>query len=1064
MKLLQNSGKQRVIDELASINRETIQLDLATSGFSLFAFAEVHLLLSELINARLLLSLPDHIPADLGGGPEERPNRNRLIVRSLARECAKWIEQNAEVRFSPFPLPQSAFIPFTSLEVPRKAIIGQCPLTLQGLGLAPSPPLGLIQATDEPAETSIFAAWFQAAWTSLQASGKSKDTLLAALYEVARERSPGELYYAFLSQLFGQSDDLLDEESVIKSATGFKKTVVWNKLFKFQRDGVVGAIDKLNRYGGCIIADSVGLGKTFEALAVIKYHELRSDRVLVLCPKRLRDNWTLYAANDRRNILAADRFNYKVLNHTDLSRDTGLSGDIDLKNFIWSNFDLVVIDESHNFRNKKSPKQGGETRYDRLMRQIIKSGVKTKVLMLSATPVNNRLADLRNQISFITEGDDAALADHGIKSIESTVQRAQKQFNEWLRLNPQERKTSRLVDMLGFDYFKLLDIFTIARSRKHIEKYFGTEETGTFPERLQPINHRPGVDLLGKFPTIKKINDEIRKLNLAAYAPLNYVLPHLKAYYDELYSTKLNKNKGIFRQADREQSLIHLMRVNLLKRMESAVSSFSLTLERQLFTVDAMLAKVRAHEGEVEEPDLDDFDPENPLFESLTVGRSVKVRLADLDLIKWEQDLVEDRNRLSALLSAAQQIGAERDEKLSTLKEVIAGKLANPINPDNRKLIIFTAFSDTANYLYDHLAKWAESQGAHMALLTGSGKNRTTLPGLPKDQLSLLTAFAPRAKGRPADLSTEGELEILIATDCISEGQNLQDCDYLINYDIHWNPVRIIQRFGRIDRIGSPNSRIQLVNFWPNMELDEYIDLEQRVSGRMVLLDVSATGEENVIEVQSGDPMNDLDYRREQLLKLQTAVVDLDDLSGGVSITDLTLTDFRMDLAEFRKGQGPESMELPLGTWAVTTTPGDEIPPGIIFCLRAESPAALEAIDPAYPLSPHFLVHVSPEGEVLLTHTQARMILDRVKRAALLRATPDADAYARFDRLTKNGAEMGQACSALAAAVTSIVGKTEEKSAASLFSLGGTTTLPGEFRGVDDFEVIGFLVLLPPVS
>jgi SNF2-related domain len=718
MKLLPNSGKQRVIDELVASNGTTPRLDLATSRFSLFAFAEIRALLTDLTSARLLLSVSDGLLSDLVGSPEERPQRNRLLARHFARICAKWVDQKTEVRFTPFPLPQSAFIPFNSEDAPQKAIIGQCPLTLQGLGLAPSPPLGLIQSTDEPAEASMFAAWFQSAWTSLHALGKSKDTLLAALHEVAREHAPGELYYAFLSQLFGQNDDLLDEESIIKSATGFKKTVVWNKLFRFQRDGVVGTIDKLNRFGGCIIADSVGLGKTFEALAVIKYHELRGDRVLVLCPKRLRDNWTLYAANDRRNILAADRFNYKVLNHTDLSRDTGLSGDIDLKNFIWSNFDLVVIDESHNFRNKKSPKQGGETRYDRLMRQIIKSGVKTRVLMLSATPVNNRLADLRNQIAFITEGDDAALADHGIKSIDSTVQRAQKQFNEWLRLKPDERKTSRLVDMLGFDYFKLLDIFTIARSRRHIEKYFGTEETGTFPNRLQPINHRPAVDLLGKFPSIKKINDEIRKLNLAAYAPLNYVLPHLKAHYDEIYSTTLNKNKGIFRQADREQSLIHLMRVNLLKRMESAVSSFRLTLERQLFTVDAMLARVRSHDGEVEEPDLDDFDPENPLFESLTVGRSVKVRLSDLDLVRWEQDLVEDRNRLSALLSAAQQIGPERDEKLSTIKEVIAGKLANPINPGNRKLIVFTAFSDTANYLYDNLAKWAEGQGAHMALLT----------------------------------------------------------------------------------------------------------------------------------------------------------------------------------------------------------------------------------------------------------------------------------------------------------------------------------------------------------
>src|ERR1019366_7360114 len=593
--------------------------------------------------------------------------------------------------------------------------------------------------------------------------------------------------------------------------------------------------DKLDRFGGCIIADSVGLGKTFEALAIIKYYELRNDRVLVLVPKRLRDTWTLYKANDRRNFLASDRFNYDVLNHTDLSRDGGISGDIDLAHVNWGNYDLVVIDESHNFRNKATHNTR-ETRYDRLMRRIIKEGVKTRVLMLSATPVNNRLADLKNQIAFVTEANDTALTAHGISSIEATIRQAQLQFNRWLALEDADRKPPRLLDMLGFDYFKLLDLLSIARSRKHIEKYYGTQETGRFPERLKPINIKPDVDLAGGFSSIRDINSEIRRLNLAAYAPLRYVLPHKQGAYDAKYSTKIRGGESFFRQVDREESLVHLLRVNVLKRMESSVTSFALTLKRQLADVDSLLAQIDAHEPTVEEISIEDVDVDDPAFESLLVGRKVKVLLQDVDLVRWRQDLIEDRNRLDTLLSAAAEILPKRDKKLEDLRVVIEGKLRNPTNPGNRKIIVFTAFADTAQYLYGELAGWLKAtHGIESALVTGAGRNKTTLTTIRTDLASILTSFSPRSKERGQEFAAEGEIDLLIATDCISEGQNLQDCDFLINYDIHWNPVRIIQRFGRIDRIGSPNARIQLVNFWPNMELEEYINLEQRVSGRMVL-------------------------------------------------------------------------------------------------------------------------------------------------------------------------------------------------------------------------------------
>jgi len=865
------------------------KLDIATPGFSVFAFAEFAAQLQSLSACRLVL--PDaQTDLQLLGSEADRPFRNQLTARWLARRCADWINSRAEVRSAQSPLPQSSLIATDTDAALNRAITGHCPFTTDGLGLTPGNQFSLIQCSETPDECATLQTWFSALWESLSASPASKQNLLAQLSTITEHKSPSLAYYLVLYHLFKDLGEQFDEERIVKSATGIRNTIVWKKLFKFQRDGVVGAIDKLERFGGCIIADSVGLGKTFEALAIIKYYELRNDRVLVLVPKRLRDNWTIYKANDRRNSLAADRLHYDVLNHTDLSRDGGMSGDIDLSHINWGNYDLVVIDESHNFRNKSSHKDR-ETRYDRLMRRIIKEGVKTRVLMLSATPVNNRLADLKNQISFVTEGDDTAFYDHGISSVETTVRKAQLQFNRWLALEENDRSPSRLMDMLGFDYFKLLDLLTIARSRKHIEKYYGTTETGRFPERLKPVNFKPDVDRAGEFSSIREINNEIRRLTLAAYAPLRYVLPHKQAAYDEKYSTQIRGGESFFRQVDREESLVHLLRVNILKRMESAVSSFSLTVKRQLDDVSATLAKIEEHEDSIEEIDIASVDVDDPAFESLLVGRKVKVLLHDVDLVRWKQDLIEDRNRLSTLLSAARQVGAARDAKLAQLRDIITDKIRNPVNAGNRKVIIFTAFADTAEYLYAEIAPWAlREHGLNTALVTGAGRNQTTLPDLRKDLGTILTSFSPRSKERPADLAVEGDLDLLIATDCISEGQNLQDCDFLINYDIHWNPVRIIQRFGRIDRIGSINTRIQLVNFWPNIELEEYINLEQRVSGRMVLLDISATGEENLIEAQSGNQMNDLEYRRKQLLKLQDAVIDLEDLSSGVSIADLTLT------------------------------------------------------------------------------------------------------------------------------------------------------------------------------
>jgi SNF2 family DNA or RNA helicase len=1063
MKIVQNGGTDRVIDLLRSRLTSGSLLDIVTPSFSLFAFSEMLKELAALSKCRLLLP---SVTTELSilGSEADRAARNRLQNRWIASCLIQWLQAKAELKFAPGVVPQGAFVVRDGNLAPLQVLLGSLSFSTEGIGLTPGNPLNLIQASETPEEALSLSKWFDVQWSGLVADSSAKTGVIEALQSLASHKEPFLVYSLILYNIFCDRDDDLDEERIVKSATGIRNTVVWKKLYRFQRDGVVGAIDKLNRFGGCIIADSVGLGKTFEALAIIKYHELRNDRVLVLCPKRLRDNWTLYKANDRRNFLAPDRFNYDVLNHTDLSRDSGLSGDIDLSHVNWGNYDLVVIDESHNFRNKAANK-GKETRYDRLMRRIIKEGVRTRVLMLSATPVNNRLADLRNQIAFATEGIDTALLAHGISSIDSTTRLAQKQFNRWLDLDDDERVPNRLIEMLGFDYFTLLDLLTIARSRKHVEKYYGITETGRFPDRLKPVNIKADVDREGAFRPIREINNEIRRLNLASYAPLRYVLPHRQEAYDRKYSTHIRGGEGFFRQADREESLIHLLRVNMLKRMESAVPSFALTVQRQLRDVDAMLSRIEAKTTELEEFDIADVDLDDQAFESLLVGRKVKVLLNDVDLIRWKQDLIEDRNRLATLYSEAAQVDAARDAKLEALRNVIAGKCRNPINPGNRKVIVFTAFTDTARYLYDQLAPWAKSElGIESALVSGSGSNQTTLPGLRKDQATLLSAFAPRSKERPEELAGEGAIDLLIATDCISEGQNLQDCDWLINYDIHWNPVRIIQRFGRIDRIGSPNSCIQLVNFWPNMELEEYINLEQRVSGKMVLLDISATGEENLIEQQSGNQMNDLEYRRKQLLKLQDAVIDLEDLSSGVSIADLTLTDLRLDLAQYIQANPGVLEALPSGSFAVTTTTEADIAPGIIFCLRAEGEAARRIPETGYPLGFHYLVHVGDDGSVILPYTQARQILDRLKRLCLGRDLPDAGACARFDKATGQGEDMIAAQRLLASAVASIAGKNQERAVASLFTPGGTHAMKGEFAGINDFEVTAWLVVLPEAA
>ena len=834
-------------------------------------------------------------------------------------------------------------------------------------------------------------------------------------------------------------------------------------LYNFQKDAALAIINKLEKYNGCILADSVGLGKTFTALSVIKYYENRNKSVLVLCPKKLANNWNTYKYNYINNPIAADRMRYDVLFHTDLSRESGNSNGMELDMVNWGNYDLVVIDESHNFRNggKISGEDEKENRYLKLLNKVIRKGVKTKVLMLSATPVNNRFVDLKNQIALAYEGESRLLDEklNTNKNIDDIFKQAQTAFNTWSKWKPEDRTTSKLLRMLDFDFFELLDSVTIARSRKHIQKYYDTSDIGTFPKRNPPISKRPGLTDLNKAINYNEIFEELNQLRLCIYTPTDYILPSKLAKYKDVYDS--NHVNGGLTQSGREQGIRRLMSINLMKRMESSVYSFSLTLKRINDLITDTIKSIADFEhgynksslnlNDITNMDLDGDDQNDDVF---AIGKKVRIDIADMDYKSWRRELEGDKEILDLLLTMVADITPDHDSKLQTLFDVIDEKQEHPINPGNKKIIIFTAFADTANYLYDTVSVYVKKKyGLDTAIITGSVDGKTTIKGLRTDLNTVLTCFSPMSKGKSLLLPNEkAEIDILIATDCISEGQNLQDCDYLINYDIHWNPVRIIQRFGRIDRIGSKNECIQLVNFWPDITLDEYINLKARVETRMKIVDMTATGDDNVL---SPEEKGDLEYRKQQLKKLQEEVVDIEDMSSGISIMDLGLNEFRLDLLDYIKTH-PEIEKAPHGMNAVVKAT-EELPAGVIFVLRNIKNEV--NINSQNRLHPFYMVYMSEEGEVIIDHLSPKEMLDSFRLLCKGKKEPDKELCAKFNDETDDGRKMEKYSDLLGDAIASIIELKDESEMDSFLSGKQMSFLSETINGLDDFELISFLVI-----
>ena len=1067
-----------VRDDMTETITRGSRVSIAAACFSMYAYNELKKQLEGVDELRFIFTSPTfvtekeskqkrefYIPKhnreqSLYGTEFEIKLRNEMTQKAIAKECADWIRRKATFKSNTTGENMGGFMTIEGQDDDYTYMPFNGFTTVDIGCERGNNAYNIVNRLENPV-TKEYLKTFEAIWSDKDKLQDVTETVIENIATAYNENSPELIYFITLFNVFSEFLEDISEDVLPNEATGFKNSKIWGMLYDFQRDAVLAIINKLEKYNGCILADSVGLGKTFTALAVVKYYENRNKNVLVLCPKKLAANWNTYKDNYINNPIANDRLRYDVLFHTDLSREHGTSNGLDLDRLNWGNYDLVVIDESHNFRNggEISGDDKKENRYLRLMNKVIRAGVKTKVLMLSATPVNNRFYDLRNQLAIAYEGKSGDIDDklNTTKSIDEIFRQAQKAFNAWSKLDVSERTTDNLLRTLDFDFFEVLDSVTIARSRKHIEKYYNTEQVGKFPERLKPISKRPKLtDLTGAI-NYNEIYEELMMLGLEIYTPSAYIFPSKMAKYQALMH-----NKGTsLTQRGREEGIRRLMSVNLLKRLESSVYSFNLTLSRIKDLIDKTIAAIDKFEKygvadlDMYEASADtDWDVDDQNTDFFSVGKKVKIDLADMDYVSWRDALRKDAEILGLVTMMVSDITPEHDTKLQTLLQLLSDKIENPINDGNKKVLVFSAFSDTADYLFENVSTFVKKKyGLDTALITGSVEGKSTIKGLKGTLNNILTCFSPVSKGRDILMpGSKQEIDILIATDCISEGQNLQDCDYLVNYDIHWNPVRIIQRFGRVDRIGSKNNCIQLVNFWPDMDLDEYINLKARVETRMKISVMTSTGDDDLINPEE---KGDLEYRKQQLKKLQDEVVDIEEMSGGISIMDLGLNEFRLDLLEYIKTHD-DLKKKPFGLHSVVPA-NDELPEGVIFVLKNRNNGV--NIDNLNRIHPFYMVYIGVDGEIICDYLNPKKLLDTMRLSCRGKSEPIKAVYQKFNDETKDGRDMSDMSSLLSDAITSIIDTKEESDIDSLFKAGGTSALMSAVSGLDDFELICFLVV-----
>ena len=1061
-------------EELVNEIREGSILSIAAASFSIYTYDQLKKELENIDEFKFIFTSPTFIADDLKkesaeydifkrareqelfGTEFEIKLRNEMTQKSIAKECADWIRRKAKFKSNTTHKNMPGFLNLDDISYsPVNSF------TTADLGLEDgNNDYFLINKVKMPVSQRYYDQ-FERLWNDKEKLEDVTDLIIESISTVYKDNNPEYMYFVTLYNIFKEFLQDVSEDELPNESTGYKDSKVWNMLFNYQEDATIAIINKLEKYNGCILADSVGLGKTFTALTVIKYYENRNKSVLVLCPKKLKDNWNTYKANYLNNPLAEDRMRYDVLFHTDLSREKGESNGIELDRINWGNYDLVVIDESHNFRNGgKLVDSEKENRYLKLLNKVIRTGVKTKVLMLSATPVNNKFTDLKNQLALAYEGNNELLDNklNTNKNINEIFKQSQKAFNSWTKLEAEDRTTQHLLDTLDSDFFELLDSVTIARSRKHIQKYYDTSQIGSFPIRNVPISKRPGLTDLESAVTYNDIFDQLNSLNLCIYTPTDYILSSKLSKYTDQYDS--SSKSGKLTQSGREKGIRRLMSINLMKRMESSVHAFKLTIDRILSTINSTIQEIENYEktnksSNIELEDFSEIDDEiDETEETFTIGKKVQIDIADMDYKSWKRELELDKEILELITINVADITSEYDLKLKTLLQIIDDKQLHPLNPGNKKLLIFTAFADTAKYLYENVSKYVKDKyNLNTAIVTGSQEGRTTIKNIGTDLNTVLTLFSPQSKDKNLIMPEQKEeIDILIATDCISEGQNLQDCDYLINYDIHWNPVRIIQRFGRIDRIGSKNKCVQLVNFWPDLTLDEYINLKARVETRMKIVDMTATGDDNVL---SNEQKLDLEYRKKQLKKLQEEVVDIEEMDTGISIMDLGLNEYKFDLLDYIKNN-PDIKKAPLGMNTIVQSQQD-CPEGVIFVLKNRKDSI--NIDQKNRLHPFYIVYISQQKDIVIDHLQPKKLLDTLSLLCKNKTEIYPELINKYNIETNDSKNMTEYSELLEESIKSII-EIKDENELDDFLLGKEVSfLSQKIEGLDDFELISFFVI-----
>lgn len=1061
-KIFDNRPDHKLGEFLQNNIKKDASLSFVSAYFTIYAFYHLKEQFKSIENMRFLFGEPTFLKninfdenlvfkvsktkreKDLLSSEFEVEVRNKFTLRKVAKECAEWIKEKVEVKSLVKPDFLHAKMYHIQNPTETHSIIGSSNLTSNGLGFSSKPNLELNLLNEEQQVSEEILYWFNDIWNNESLTEDVKQKVLGYLELAYKEHSPEFVYYFSLYNIFKNIVDDLDTSDINKR-TSFINSVIWNKLYPFQRDAVVGIINKLEKYNSCILADSVGLGKTFSALAVIKYFQEKNQRVLVLAPKKLQDNWNTYRANYKDNVLHADRLNYDVLFHTDLLRESGESNGIDLSKINWSNYDLIVIDESHNFRNNDA-RNDKQTRYSKLKEEIINTGIKTKVLLLSATPINNSFTDLKNQM--LLGFEDEYNKEITKQNLEFVFRNAQKIFNEWSKIQDSNHKTkNELIDRLSenFDLFKVLDTFVIARSRQYIKKYYKEMEDLKFPQRL------PNLDLQPKISENLKISDfseGLLSLNLSIYTPLEFVLTRFKEEYLNKYDTKVSKNVSLS-QTGREKGIAKLMRINLLKRLESSIDSFRITLERvrnnilqEINVINDFELNKQSISNQYETINfeiLEDQDFYQVGEES--IGDKIEIKIKDLNTLKYKQSLVEDLEKINQMLEKISYINPSNDEKLIELKKQIKSKILNQINNGNKKVLIFTAFSDTADYIYENIKDFVTSElNLHLAKISGSNNKNTA--GLRNEFNELLSHFSPKSKEK--NIEDQKEISILIGTDCISEGQNLQDCDFLINYDIHWNPVRIIQRFGRVDRIGSKNDYIKLVNFWPQIELEEYIKLKYRVENKMTLVEITGEEKENA------------EQELRKLQKLKNNILDIEDIETGITLTDISLNDFRIDLSIYLQNNPKVNFdEVPSGIHTSVNT-GNEGISGVIYLLKLIKISKKPFNENIHP---YYLIFIGKDNEVIMTHINVKKILDLMRLSTRGKKVPDEKGVNQFNSETNFGDNMTSFSKQLTEAIKSIVAVNSDSEIESIFEKGGTRINSKDMKELSDFELVSFFNL-----